>query len=383
MEGEIKNVIEYWVDGEISNFVKVWLSVYISLCYCYLAGKIVQKGMPRFLAFLPIICLFIYLPLKLHTLHLGVTTAFFVAWLSNFKLLMFAFHRGPLSDPSLSLPRFVALACLPIRIQQNPPPEETPQNRHPENIPPQKESSKKKSHRSVVNYGTKAVLLASMIKLYDYSDQINPLIIWILYCFHMYFALEIILAIVATMARVSLRAELEPTFNEPLLSSSLQDFWGRRWNIMVTRILRPSVYEPVYKLAEKLLGRELASVPAVLGTFVVSALMHELIFYYMGRARPTWKTTGFFLLHGVCVVVEVAAKKALKNRWRVPRFLATALVVVFVMVTGLWLFLPEMLRNSADVRAVKEYAAIGAFVRDVGRALGFAPSGNAAGCIDS
>ncbi|XP_027183708.1 acyl-CoA--sterol O-acyltransferase 1-like [Coffea eugenioides] len=377
MEGEIKDVIKYWVEGEISNFVEVWLSVYVSLCYCYLAGKIVPKGMPRFLAFLPIICLFVYLPLKLHTLHLGVTTAFFVAWLSNFKLLMFAFHRGPLSDPSLSFPRFIALACLPIRIRQKPPPEETPQNGHPENTPPQKESSKKKSHRSVVSYATKGVLLASMIKLYDYSDQINPLIIWILYCFHMYFALEIILAIVATMARVSLGAELEPTFNEPLFSSSLQDFWGRRWNLMVTRILRPSVYEPVHKLAEKLLGRELASVPAVLGTFVVSALMHELIFYYMGRARPTGKLTGFFLLHGVCMVVEVAAKKALKSRWRLPRFLSTALVVVFVMVTGLWLFLPEMLRNNADVRALKEYAAIGAFVRDVGRALAFVPSGNA------
>lgn len=385
MEGDIKNVIKYWVDGEISNFIKVWLSVYISLCYCYLAAKIVQKGIPRFLTFLPIICLFIYLPLKLHTLHLGVITAFFVAWLSNFKLLMLAFYTGPLSDPSLSLPRFLALACLPIRFQQKSPPEEVKnihrpplQNGHPEKIPPQKKSSEKRSHRSALNYAVKGALLASMIKLYDYSDQINPFIILILYGFHIYFALEIILAIVATMARVSLGAELEPTFNEPLLSTSLQDFWGRRWNIMVTRILRPSVYEPVHKLSEKLLGREWASLPAVLGTFVVSALMHELIFFYMGRTGPTWKATGFFLLHGVCVVAEVIAKKAIGNRWRLPRFLATVLVVAFVMVTGLWLFLPEMLRTDADVRAFKEYAAVGAFVRDVGRALGSAPSANAA-----
>ncbi|KAL3521888.1 hypothetical protein ACH5RR_014722 [Cinchona calisaya] len=358
---DIKSVIIYWMDGEISNFIKVWISVYISLSYCYFAGKIVQKGMPRFLIFLPVICLFLILPLKLHSLHLGVTTAFFIAWLSNFKLLMFIFDKGPLSDPSLSLPRFLALACLPIRIQG------------------QKSSSQKspkKGQKSTLNCAIKGVLLASMIKLYDYSDQIHPFIIWILYCFHIYFALEIILAIVATMARVLLGAELEPTFNEPLLSTSLQDFWGRRWNIMVTRTLRPTVYEPVHKFSVKLLGRKLAPLPAVLATFIVSALMHELIFYYMGRTRPTWRVTWFFLLHGVCLVVEVIVKKVVKDRWRLPRFLATVLVVGFVMVTGLWLFLPEMLRTKADLRGFEEYAALGAFVKDVTRALVSSPLTN-------
>ncbi|KAL3519381.1 hypothetical protein ACH5RR_017530 [Cinchona calisaya] len=370
MEGDIKNVITYWLDGEISNFIKVWLSIYTCLCYCYLAGKIVQKGILRFLALFPIICLFIFLPLKLHSLHLGITTAFFVAWLSNFKLLMFVFDKGPLSDPLISLPRFITVACLPIKIQHK----SFNENKIKDN-PPHKTS--KKGHKSMLNYAIKGVLLASMIKLHDYNDQIHPLVIWILYGFHIYFALEIILAIVATVARVSLGVELESTFNEPLLSTSLQDFWGRRWNIMVSSILHPSVYEPVHKLSEKLLGRELAPLPAVLGTFIVSALMHELLFYYMGRTRPTWKASLFFLLHGACLVVEIITKKVVKNRWQLPRLLATVLVVGFVMVTGLVLFLPEMLRTNADLRAFEEYAAVGAFVRDVSRALGFAPLANA------
>lgn len=230
MEGGIKKVIMYWMlDGEMYNFIKVWLSVYISLSYCYFAGRIVPKGFPRFFAFLPVICLFLLLPLYLHSLHLGITTAFFIAWLSNFKLLLFAFHIGPLSNASsLSLPRFLAVACLPIRIQQTPPPH---QNKHnpsenatSKQIPPQKNS--KSAPKSILNYATKGLLLASIIKLYDYSHRIYPLIIWILYCFHIYFALEIILAIVATMARVLLGADLEPTFNEPLLSTSLPRFLG-------------------------------------------------------------------------------------------------------------------------------------------------------------
>lgn len=84
--------------------------------------------------------------------------------------------------------------------------------------------------------------------------------------------------------------------------------------------------------------------------------------------------TCFFLLHGACLVVEIIAKKIVKDRWRLPRFLATVLVAGFVMVTGLWLFLPEMLRTNADLRAFEEYAAVGAFVRDVSRALALRPS---------
>nr|ABN06129.1 hypothetical protein MtrDRAFT_AC150891g59v2 [Medicago truncatula] len=51
---------------------------------------------------------------------------------------------------------------------------------------------------SFLQYAIKFVLL---VKIYDYSDQIHPKITWVMYCFHIYFLLEIILAIVATLAR--------------------------------------------------------------------------------------------------------------------------------------------------------------------------------------
>lgn len=51
---------------------------------------------------------------------------------------------------------------------------------------------------SFLQYVIKFVLL---VKIYDYSDQIHPKITWVMYCFHIYFLLEIILAIVATLAR--------------------------------------------------------------------------------------------------------------------------------------------------------------------------------------
>ncbi|KAM7530839.1 hypothetical protein LguiB_034249 [Lonicera macranthoides] len=309
------------------------------------------------ISLLPVVLLFLNLPLHLHTMHLGGLTAFFIAWLANFKLLMFAFSIGPLSHPSLSLSRFIALACLPIKIQQNP---------HP-NTPSLK--SPKKGQKSLLNYSFKALLVALIVRVYDYHEHIHPTVMMFVFAFHVYFGLEISLAVFAAAARVLLGAELEPQFNEPYLSTSLQDFWGRRWNIMVSSILRPTVYKPVLCLSARLIGRELAPLPAVFGTFVVSALMHELVFYYLGRVKPTGEISTFFLLHGVCLLGEIALKKWVNGRWRVPQVVSGPLTVGFVLATGGWLFFPVLLRCKADARALDEYAAVGAFVKDVRRAL--------------
>nr|GMD10140.1 acyl-CoA--sterol O-acyltransferase 1-like [Ipomoea batatas] len=347
------------MEGEITIFIKVWLSIYLSLSYCFLAAKMAPIGLPRLLLFLPVISLFLLLPLALHSVHLCGTTAFFISWLANFKLLMLAFNHGPLSLPSLSFPRFLVLACLPIKIHQ----------KHAQDGEKPSVEISENRQKSAVSYAVKGVLMGLIIRIYDYSDSINPTVIMIIYCLHIYLCLEIILAIVAALARAVLGLELEPQFNEPYLSASLQDFWGRRWNLMVNRILRPTVYNLVLGVSAKYLGRKWATFPAIMATFVVSGLMHELIFFYLGRARPTWEITWFFLLHGACVLVEVAVKKALKDRCRLPGILGTILTVGFVMLTGFWLFFPQLLRCEADVKAFAEYAALGAFVKDVGIAL--------------
>lgn len=376
-------------ENEIIKYFKVWLQVVPSLCYCFFIGKLLPPTrISRLLAILPVFFFFLYLPLRLNSIHLGGTLAFFIAWLANFKLLLFAFGEGPLSHPPLSLKRFVAIASLPIKIHEN------------ENSPPQSkhksqnsnrvanggttlsrdsltngrnrsgqsntdEKLQKKGHKSLLNYAIKGLIFAGILRCYDYSDNFHPNLLLTLYCLHIYVCLEIVLVMFAFMARTLLGMELEPQFNEPYLSFSLQDFWGRRWNIMVSKILRPTVYEPSYNMAVRVMGRKWASLPAVLATFVVSALMHELMFYYLGRVRPTWEITWFFLLHGFCLVIEIGLKKKLTGRFRLPRVVSGPLTVGFVMVTAFWLFLPQLLRCKGDERALQEYAAVGAFVKDV------------------
>ncbi|CAN4126959.1 unnamed protein product [Withania somnifera] len=399
MEGDIKNVMKYWIEGEIESFV---------------------------------------------------------------KLLLLAFDQGPLSDSSLSITKFLFLACLPIKIQQksthqnghspnlaenissvqngkdfaknvhfqettfpsfldkieinssqdghfhetqskksdeessnvqsgkdfarNGRFQETSfpnsvdkiennpfQDGHFHEIPSEKSDEKGYSVQSgrdfarsgrlqessipsyfqsnkgrKLNYGIKVLLFALIIKVYDYSDNIHPYIIMVIYCFHIYLCLDIILAVVSGLAR---------------------DFWGRRWNLIVTRILRPTVYKPTLSLSTYILGRKWAPLPAVMATFVVSGLMHELIFYYLGRVKPTWEITWFFLLHGVCLNIEICVKKVTNDKLKMPRIIGTILTVGFVMITGFWLFFPQLLRCNADVRALAEYEAIRAFFKDVTRAM--------------
>ncbi|XP_059434923.1 acyl-CoA--sterol O-acyltransferase 1-like [Corylus avellana] len=355
------------MEAEILSLIKVWIGVFACLSYCYAINKIVSRGPARLLCVLPVVFIFLFLPLNLNSVHLGGTTAFFISWLGNFKLLLFAFGKGPLcSDSSISLGRFVAVACTPIKIHQKKHPSPPISHLNGKN----KEIPKGRQIFFPLRYVVIGVLLAILIRIYDYSEHIHPKVILFLYCFHIYFLLEIILAMVAALARALLGVELEPQFNEPYPTTSLQDFWGRRWNLMVSSILRPTVYDPTRHAMTRVVGRKWVSIAAILATFVVSGLMHELMFYYLGCVNSTWEVTWFFLLQGSCLAVEVVLKKAVfASRWRLPQLVSGPLTIGFVMVTCFWLFFPQFLRCKVDERALEECAALGKFVKNVTRTL--------------
>ncbi|TYI85324.1 hypothetical protein E1A91_D05G432600v1 [Gossypium mustelinum] len=179
-----------------------------------------------------------------------------------------------------------------------------------------------------------------------------------MYCVHIYIELELILALAATLARAMFGFEFEPQFNEPYLATSLQDFWGRRWNLMVTSILRPTVYYPIRRISTRLLGSRWASLPAIVVVFVVSGLMHELIFYYMTRVAPSWEVTWFFILHGVAVAAEVVVKKVVPEKMRLHPVVSGASALGFVAVTAVWLFLPQLVRNGVDEKNIGEHSKV-------------------------
>uniref|UniRef100_F6HEL3 Wax synthase domain-containing protein n=1 Tax=Vitis vinifera TaxID=29760 RepID=F6HEL3_VITVI len=299
-------------NSEMKSFGYVWILAIASFCYCYFISASIPKGLFRLLSLLPIIFLFTTLPLHLSAFHLCGLTAFLLVWLANFKLLLFSFGRGPLSPPQPLL-HFICTASLPIKISQNPYP-----NSYKITSPYSKTGQK-------VAFLIKALALAALLKVYKYRQFLHPNVILALYCCHVYLAAELILALAAAPAR-AIGLELEPQFNEPYLATSLQDFWGRRWNLMVSSILRPTIYFPIL--------------------------------------TPTWEVTWFFVLQGVCTAAEVAAKKAAAGRWQLPPAVTRPLTVVFVAATGFWLFFPQLLRNHVDVKTIGEYSILLDFVKE-------------------
>jgi hypothetical protein len=90
----------------------------------------------------------------------------------------------------------------------------------------------------------------------------------------------------------------QETFRAPWKMTDLADFWGRRWNRFVSRSLAVEVYGPLRRRA----GR----VAAVLGVFLGSGVLHEVLFRLPVVDGPDGRYTAFFLAQGAAVVALAA-----------------------------------------------------------------------------
>lgn len=372
------------MEGEINNFIMVWTTVIVSACYCYGVSKFVPKGGPRLMAILPVVCLFMVLPLNLNSVHLGCVTFFFISWIANFKLLQLSFGIGPLSDTSLQMAHFISLACLPIKVQKSPktkPPPKVEKKdltktqyrkkmwRPLENEQKYKESSSpsttKNGLKSVLHYFKKLLFLGFLLCVYSCREYVHPKVYMFIIVMYLYIGLELLLVLPGIIARALLGLELEQPFDQPYLSTSFQDFWGRRWNLISTDVLRLTVYNPIFHHTSRTLGPYWALIAAIMGSFFVSALMHELIFYHLCRVGPTWGSTLFFFVQGLCLVVEIGLKRKLNISRRLPRVITGPLIFTFMICMFVWLVMPIVVRFNIDTRVVEEYAALGELAMDL------------------
>ncbi|KAG6592068.1 Acyl-CoA--sterol O-acyltransferase 1, partial [Cucurbita argyrosperma subsp. sororia] len=340
------------MEGELKSFIKVLISIMASLLYSYFIASKIPKGKFRFFSLLPIFSLFAVLPLSLSTVFLTGTVTFFITWLTTYKLLLFSFNLGPLvSDPPLKFPLFASIACLPIKIK---PKKTDPDHKNLKKIP---------NPKLPLNLPAKIVIFAGFIAAGDHIDRLRPNAKICVYSVLLYFFVDILLGVPSVFFQLMFGGvELEPGSNEPYLMTSLQDFWGRRWNLLVSNSLRYSVYKPVQEAVEGLIGPTWAAGVAVMAVFVVSGVMHEQMVYYLTREFPTWETTWFLVVQGVCVVVESGLKAAVGRRWRPPSVVAGLLTLAVLMVTAAWLFFPPFLKAGTFESLLRELKMVGKFL---------------------
>ena len=88
------------------------------------------------------------------------------------------------------------------------------------------------------------------------------------------------------------------TINFPFLAHSLRDFWGRRYNQLVSSVFRESIFQPVRQC---LSSATLAS----LIVFLVSGLLHvHLAWLAVHDLQVALAAMLFFVIHGFACIIE-------------------------------------------------------------------------------
>jgi alginate O-acetyltransferase complex protein AlgI len=95
--------------------------------------------------------------------------------------------------------------------------------------------------------------------------------------------------------------DVHALFRAPLLSRSLAEFWGRRWNLAFSEMTAIGVYRPLSAVA----GKPLALVVA----FLFSGLLHELAISLPVRAGFGLPLL-YFAIHGALMLAERGLERA-------------------------------------------------------------------------
>jgi D-alanyl-lipoteichoic acid acyltransferase DltB (MBOAT superfamily) len=132
----------------------------------------------------------------------------------------------------------------------------------------------------------------------------------------------------------SFGVDAPPIMEAPLRSTSIGEFWGRRWNGAFNQLAFRHVFQPLVRR----LGRTLATLCA----FLASGLVHELVISLpvnAGYGLPT----AYFLLQGAALVSEhTACAKRLGLGHGTLGWLFTMVVVAS---PAPWLFHPTFVRG--------------------------------------
>jgi D-alanyl-lipoteichoic acid acyltransferase DltB (MBOAT superfamily) len=93
----------------------------------------------------------------------------------------------------------------------------------------------------------------------------------------------------------SLGVKAESIMSSPLRSTSLGEFWGKRWNLGFRQLAHELIFRPLY--------RKLGPDSAGFLVFMVSGLIHDLVISLPARGGYGLPTL-YFLLQGAGVIVE-------------------------------------------------------------------------------
>ncbi|KIY64317.1 hypothetical protein CYLTODRAFT_457309 [Cylindrobasidium torrendii FP15055 ss-10] len=144
--------------------------------------------------------------------------------------------------------------------------------------------------------------------------------------------------------------EWPPFYNKPWLSTSLTEFWGKRW------------HQAFRYTFSKVGGRPLSFITGraglVVGTFFISGVFHDLGYWGMHRGRGICcYTTPYFILNGVGCIVEATYKGITGKRvggW-IGRTWTVSWLVGCALATMSPFCMTDLMRSFSDALATQPF----------------------------
>ncbi|KIK92202.1 hypothetical protein PAXRUDRAFT_830176 [Paxillus rubicundulus Ve08.2h10] len=133
---------------------------------------------------------------------------------------------------------------------------------------------------------------------------ISALTVWMVY-----FSVECVYQLQAVLFVALLQqrpSQWPPLFDSPWLSTSLGDFWGRRWHQMLRQMLMTLGGRPFGHLFGRLGG--------IIGVFLTSGVFHVIELRSVTQGGNWLVVIGFFVMNGIGIVLERVWKRVYDRR---------------------------------------------------------------------
>ena len=301
----------------------------------------VHHNTPTILMLCLLLPICIYLSWAPSSCHARTALAIVLLWTAPSKLILLIFFSTEFDSApwiTSSFSHFLVALLLPIRILGT-------RNAHNKNF--SSISLPSAAHNSI-----KALVLLGVMNIYPHFHAIPEALLYLLYCIHFYLGIMLPMDSLAAIVASIYGVEVAEQFNIPIMAETLEEFWGKRWNRTVHSLLKEAVYKPVLALNGK---RGSTSVKkkwvAMVSTFGVSAVMHEIIFVVVSRSPPTGEMSVFFLLHGLVTSI----RKPNLGHIELPKWMKHVTTCCILYITVSIFFLRPLRRSGTDRQAIAEY----------------------------
>lgn len=128
--------------------------------------------------------------------------------------------------------------------------------------------------------------------------------------------------------------DAEPIMKKPILSRTLSEFWGKRWNLGFRQLAHDLVFRPLH--------RSLGVAAAGFLVFLASGAIHDLVISLPARGGYGLPT-GYFVIQGLGVTLERSAFGRRSGLQQGPT--AWLFLLTVTAVPAFWLFHPPFVRN--------------------------------------